>query len=98
VGGVVVVGVGGVGVGVGCESFEVQFASGGQDAGCYFASGRDCQLTIGSWWNGTKVGFAGFFFLDRFLVLLLLLSFGLMASCIIYQNELVLPRGKTHTY
>ena len=37
--GVVVVGVAGVGVGVGCEGFEVEFAGGGEDAGCYFASG-----------------------------------------------------------
>jgi hypothetical protein len=39
--GVVVVGVGGVGVGVGCEGFEVEVAGGGEDAGCYFASGRE---------------------------------------------------------
>ena len=34
-----VVGVGEVGVGVGGEGFEVKFAGGGEDAGCYFASG-----------------------------------------------------------
>jgi len=39
VGDVVVVGVASVGVGVGCEGFEVEFAGGGEDAGCDFASG-----------------------------------------------------------
>ena len=38
--GVVVVGVGGVGVGVDCEGLEVEFAGGGEDAGCDFASAR----------------------------------------------------------
>ena len=37
--GVVVVGVAVVGVGVCCEGFEVEFAGGGEDAGCDFASG-----------------------------------------------------------
>lgn len=39
-GGVVIVGVAGVGVGVDCEGLEVEFAGGGEDAGCYFASGN----------------------------------------------------------
>ena len=38
VGGVVGEGVGGVGGGVEGESFESEFAGGGEDAGCYFAS------------------------------------------------------------
>ena len=37
--GVVVVGVAGVSVGVGNEGFEAEFAGGGEDAGCNFASG-----------------------------------------------------------
>ena len=37
--GVVVVGVAGVGVGICCEGFETEFAGGGEDAGCDFASG-----------------------------------------------------------
>ena len=45
--GVVVVGVAGVGVGVGCEGFEVEFAGGGEDAGCYFASGSGWLVLMG---------------------------------------------------
>ena len=37
--GVVAVGVAGVGVGICCEGFETEFAGGGEDAGCDFASG-----------------------------------------------------------
>lgn len=45
--GVVVIGVAGVGVGVGCEGFEVEFAGGGEDASCDFASGRDVLVLMG---------------------------------------------------
>ena len=46
-GGVVVVGVAGVVVGVGCEGFEVEFAGGGEDAGCDFASGSGGLVLMG---------------------------------------------------
>lgn len=42
--GVVVVGVAGVSVGVDCESLEVEFAGGGEDTGCYFAS--ECGVLV----------------------------------------------------
>lgn len=45
--GVVVVGVGGVGVGIDCEGFEVELAGGGEDAGCYFASGSGWVSLMG---------------------------------------------------
>ena len=45
-GGVVVVGVAGVVVGVGCEGFEVEFAGGGEDAGCDFASESECCVSL----------------------------------------------------
>lgn len=45
--GVMVVGVGGVGVGVDGKGFEVEVAGGGEDAGCYFASGSGWLVLMG---------------------------------------------------
>jgi hypothetical protein len=47
VGCVVIVGVGGVGVGIDGEGFEVEVAGGGEDAGCDFASGSGGLVLMG---------------------------------------------------
>ena len=57
--GVVVVSVARVGVGVGCEGFEVEFAGGGEDAGCYFASGGWWVSLMAIGWRGLRFVFLG---------------------------------------